>query len=185
MKKLLAVSLLFFSCCALAAEKQLVLDPASTVVTFTLPDPLHKVEGHFKLKKGDIRFDDEAGTVSGLIVIDAQSGESGSKGRDQRMHKNILESQKFPEISFRPEKLEGKLAGSGDSEVRLVGVFSIHGADHAVSLPAKVHREGDQVTAVIAFPVPYVKWGMKNPSVLIMRVGDTVQIEIQAAGRVH
>jgi len=27
-----------------------------------------------------------------------------------------------------------------------------------------------------------VKWGMKNPSVLFLRVGDTVQVKFYAAG---
>jgi hypothetical protein len=35
------------------------------------------------------------------------------------------------------------------------------------------------------FVVPYVEWGMKNPSVLFLRVGDQVNINVQARGRVQ
>jgi len=34
------------------------------------------------------------------------------------------------------------------------------------------------------FVVPYAKWGMKNPSVLFLRVGDSVDVAFHAAGRV-
>jgi len=30
--------------------------------------------------------------------------------------------------------------------------------------------------------VPYAKWGMKNPSILFLRVGDSVDIQLHAAG---
>jgi polyisoprenoid-binding protein YceI len=163
----------------------LVLDPATTPVSFTLSDLHGGVHGTFKLKRGTIQFDPESGAASGELVVDATSGDSGSNGRDSRMHKNILESAKYPDIVFTPDRVEGKVAMEGDSEVQVHGVFRIHGGDHEVTLPAKTHVAGGKITADIRFPVPYVKWGMKNPSILIMRVGDTVIIEIHAVGRLE
>ena len=39
-------------------------------------------------------------------------------------------------------------------------------------------------TAASHFAVPYVKWGMKNPSTFILRVDQSVDIEVQASGAV-
>jgi polyisoprenoid-binding protein YceI len=166
-----------------AAQMRFIVDAAATPVTFILSDPLHTVHGTFKLKSGTIVFDPEGGAASGELVVDATSGDSGSNGRDSRMHKNILESAKYPDIVFTPDRVEGKVALDGDSEVTVHGMFRIHGVDHEVTLPAKTHITGDKVSADIRFPVPYVKWGMKNPSTFILRVGDTVQIEIHAVGQ--
>ena len=33
--------------------------------------------------------------------------------------------------------------------------------------------------------IPYVQWGLKNPSNFLLRVSDNVTIEIQATGRVN
>jgi polyisoprenoid-binding protein YceI len=185
LKRVLAVVVLFAAIQVQAAQLRLVLDPDTTPVTFTLSDPLHTVHGTFKLKRGTIVFDPESGVASGQLVVDATSGDTGSKARDSRMHKNILESAKYPEIVFTPDHVEGKVLLEGDSEVKLHGQFRIHGAEHEVTLPAKTHIAGGKVTAEIEFPVPYVKWGMKNPSTFILRVSDTVQIEIQAVGRLE
>jgi polyisoprenoid-binding protein YceI len=185
LKRALAVAVLLAAIQVQAAQLRLVLDPATTPVAFTLSDLHGGVHGTFKLKRGTIQFDPESGVASGELVVDATSGDSGSNGRDSRMHKNILESAKYPDIVFTPDRVEGKVAMEGDSEVQVHGIFRIHGADHEVTLPAKTHIAGGRITADIKFPVPYVKWGMKNPSILIMRVGDTVQIEIHAVGRLE
>ena len=157
-----------------------VIDPAQTKVEFTLSDVLHTVHGTFQLTSGTLRFDAATGNASGELVVDARSGNSGSKARDKRMHANILESEKYPQIAFRPDRLEGKLAPEGKSQVQLHGLFSIHGAEHEITVPVVVEAAAGQYNVAANFAVPYVKWGMKNPSNLILRVGDTVEISVHA-----
>jgi hypothetical protein len=45
-----------------------------------------------------------------------------------------------------------------------------------------VNLDASQWTATAKFPVPYVKWGMKNPSLLFLRVGDAVDIDFRGTG---
>jgi hypothetical protein len=67
--------------------------------------------------------------------------------------------------------------------VGLHGMFSIHGAEHEITLPAVVENDDGQYTAIITFAVPYVQWGMKNPSTLFLRVSDKVEISIHTVAR--
>jgi len=166
-----------------AQTMTLQLDPAKTRVEFTLGATLHTVRGTFKLKRGDLRIDPLSGRASGELVIDAASGESGNSARDGRMHKSVLESASFPEIGFTPDRFDGRLSLSGDSQIQLHGVFSIHGGKHEMVLPVKVRVQQQELDADTQFPVPYQKWGMKNPSTFILHVDDTVQIHIHAVGR--
>jgi polyisoprenoid-binding protein YceI len=168
-----------------AQEAVLDLDATRTKVSFTLSDVLHTVHGDFKLKKGSVRFDPASGQAGGMLVVDAASGSSGGGARDRRMHRDILESGKFPEIIFTPDHFEGHLAPEGDSEIEVHGMFGIHGADHEMTLKTTVHMAGDQMTATMHFVVPYVQWGMKNPSTLFLRVGDKVNIDLEAVGHVR
>lgn len=168
---------------ASAQDAQYQLDPAQSSVKFTLGDVLHTVRGTCKVKQGNLQIEPD-GKVSGQIVVDAASGECGSGMRDRKMHKEILESARYPEIAFRPDRIDGTVANSGKSSVVLHGMFHIHGADREISVPAQVEMTGEQWTASVHFSVPYQKWGMKNPSTLFLHVSDSVEIDLVATGTV-
>src|SRR5262249_6342254 len=125
---LLALPLL--SAPAHAQQMTLDLDPAKTQVKFTLDAFLHKVHGTMKLTQGRIEIDTAPGEASGRMVVDARSAETGNDDRDSRMHKEILESQKYPEIVFSPKHVEGAVSPQGKSHVQLRGIISIHGREH-------------------------------------------------------
>lgn len=159
------------------------VDPAQSSVKFTLGDVLHTVRGTFKLKQGGLQVEPD-GKVSGQIVVDAASGDSGSGMRDRKMNKEVLESARYPEIAFRPDRIDGAVASSGKSSVSIHGMFNIHGADREIIVPAQLETSAEQWRATVHFTVPYQKWGMKNPSTLFLRVNDTVEIDLVASGTV-
>lgn len=154
------------------------LDPAASKIEFTLGDVLHTVHGTFRLQRGSVQFDPATGKASGELVVDAASGDSGSKARDRRMHADILESDRFPEITFHPTRIEGNLNAQGPSPLSVTGIFRLHGADHELVVPATVEIHGNRITGVMRFQVPYVKWGLKNPSTFFLRVSSQVQIDL-------
>jgi polyisoprenoid-binding protein YceI len=142
---------------------------------------LHKVEGTFQLKRGTIRFDPATGKAAGEIVVDVTSGDSGNEGRDRRMHKDILQSERYPEAVFIPDRVERLLAPDVDSALSVHGLLRIHGSEHEITMQARMQRRGDEVTASGRFVVPYVKWGMKNPSTFILRVSDHVEVDVKVS----
>jgi polyisoprenoid-binding protein YceI len=168
-----------------AQEAALRIDPQDVKIEYSLGSTLHTVHGTFALKSSAIQFDPTSGKISGAIVVDATSGQSGNNSRDSRMHREILESAKFPEIVFTPEKFTGALASSGVSKVEVSGRFHLHGKDHDVTLPVEVVAEGQKLQVAIHFVIPYVEWGLKNPSNFFLRASDKVEIDIHATGHIE
>lgn len=170
---------------ARAQETVVHLDPAQTKVEFSVGSTLHNVHGTFKLKSGEVRFDPANGKASGAIVVDAASGDSKNDGRNKKMHEAVLESGKFAEIVFTPSQVRGKIAAQGTSEVEVAGVFRLHGQDHDLTMTVAVEPSaGKQIRATTHFGVPYVKWGLKSPSGFLLKVDDTVDVEIHAIGQI-
>jgi polyisoprenoid-binding protein YceI len=174
---------LFAVCLPLMAQRSaLQIDPSGSSVNFTLEASLHTVHGTFQLKPSNLDFDPASGQVSGEFIVDAKSGKTGNGMRDRKMNKDVLESEQFPEISFRPERIEGAVKSSGNSNVSVRGMFNLHGVERQITVPAQIDMENGRWSATVHFTVPYQKWGLKNPSTLFLRVGDSVQIDLIAAG---
>ena|ERR1700722_564141 len=183
--KLITYSFLFLiATLAWGQEQEATLNfvPAQTTVTFTLGDVLHTVHGSFQLKAGQIRFVPASNAISGEIVVDAASGNSDNTSRDRKMHKQILESARYSEVTFRPDRVEGKVLALGTSLVQVHGMFGIHGAEHEITATAQVELASDHWSLAAHFAVPYVKWGLKDPSTFILRAGKTVDIDLHALG---
>lgn len=159
-------------------------DPAQTTASITLSATLHTVHGSFSSKQCELHFDQATGALSGEIVFDATSGKTGNNGRDKKMHQDVLESARYPEIAFRPDRAEGKAIEGASSTLQVHGMFRIHGAEHELSIPVEAKLSGDHWTAHAQFRIPYVAWGMKNPSRAFIHVGDTVEVEFQGEGKV-
>ncbi|MGB6820477.1 MAG: YceI family protein [Candidatus Acidiferrales bacterium] len=171
-----------FSAPVQAQSVTLKLDPARTQITFTLGATFHTVEGSFKLKSGAIQFNPANGEASGEVIVDATSGESGNNSRDQKMHKSVLESQNYPEVVFVPERVQGPVSLSGDSHVQIQGLVKLHGSQHEITIPADIQITGAQLTANLHFAIPYVEWGLKDPSTFVLRVEKKVDVVIRVAG---
>ena len=164
---------------------KVVLDPAQTEIHWKLAGGLHTTHGTFKLKSGEFFFNPATGIAEGEILVDATTGESGNAARDKHMQEDVLESNRYPAIFFHPNHIKGAFkAGEGTQELVGEGTFNIHGADHPLELPLKVQVAAGAVTATTQFTVPYVNWGMKNPSRFLLRVSKQVDIEVTAKGTI-
>ncbi len=168
---------------AFAQQQVFTVDPQASQLAFTLGDVLHSVHGTFHVQSGSVTFSRGTPKISGSIVVAAGSGNSGNETRDKKMSKDILNAPQFTAASFSPASYQGTIAASGDSTVQVTGTFTLHGAPHPITVPMQIHIEGTQCTAKTHFVVPYVQWGLKDPSTFILRVAKEVQIDLTLSGQ--
>jgi len=162
----------------------LELDPSKTLVEFKLGGALHTTHGKFQLKRGTIKADETTGKAEGELVIDAASGNSGDFLRDNRMRDDVLEAATWPKITFTPRHIDGHLDAQGNFHAKLVGVLMLHGAQHDVVIETQGSLKDHDLIATGHLSIPYIEWGMKDPSVLFLSVAKVVDIDIATAGHV-
>ena len=161
----------------------LTLDPAQSSVKWKLGAFLHTVNGTFAMKRGTISFDSSAaGKAEGEVILDLTSGRSGEAARDANMQRDVLQTQTYPDAVFTVDRVSGHFIDNGPSQLDAHGQLRIHGASHELTLRIDVVDSGTQLTARSQFTVPYVAWGMKNPSTFLLHVNDHVELNVNAVG---
>jgi polyisoprenoid-binding protein YceI len=163
-------------------EVTLSLDPAQSKLNWTLGSTLHTVHGTFALKRGTLKFDPASGTARGEFAADATSGESGNEGRDKKMHGEILESRRYTEVIFLPNRIDGKVLAQGTSSVQVHGTFVLHGAEHELIVPVQAELNGNHWKSSTKFSVPYIQWGLKSPNTFLLKADPAVEIELELSG---
>jgi len=178
---LVALPLLFASL-AIAQHQTFTVNPDASQVAFSLTGS-HAVNGTFHVQSGSIDFDRATPKLSGSIVVSAGSGNSGEAGRDKKMNNDVLDVPHFAEVSFVPQSYQGTIAPTGDSTIQVTGVFTLHGTPHDLTVPMQIHIDGSSLIAQTHFTVPYVKWGLKDPSIFILKVAKEVGIDLKLTGQ--
>jgi polyisoprenoid-binding protein YceI len=140
------------------------------------------VDGTFHVQSGSIDYDRSAQTISGSVIVAAGSGNSGDQGRDKKMNSDVLDVAHFADVSFVPKSYQGTIPASGDFTIQVTGVFTLHGTPHDLTAPMQIHIEGTALTAKTHFTVPYVQWGLKDPSIFILKVAKVVDIDLTLTG---
>lgn len=165
-----------------AQDTVFTLAPEKTTVAFTLGASFHTVHGTFRVKRGAVRFDPSTGKASGQVIVDATSGDTGNGKRDRTMHREVLQSERYPDIIFSATEVAGSIMPAGESRVRLEGVLRLQDRDHPVTLEVHIQPSGNEVRATAQLVVPYVAWGLKNPSNIFLHVADKVNLSIDTSG---
>jgi polyisoprenoid-binding protein YceI len=173
---------LAFASLAFAQHQTFTVNPDASKVAFSLGGNTHHVDGSFHVQSGAIDFDRAAQTISGSVVVAAGSGNSGDSSRDKKMNADVLDVAHYADVSFVPKSYQGTIAPSGDSTIQVAGVFTLHGTPHDLTVPMQIHIDGATLTAKTRFTVPYVKWGLKDPSIFILKVAKEVDIDLTLSG---
>jgi polyisoprenoid-binding protein YceI len=181
MKSCLFLSLTLLLTPSLLAQQQtFVIRPDASQVSMTLNTTHEVVHGTFHVQSGSIDFDRSLPKMSGSIVVLAGSGNTGNGSRDK--NKDILLVDTYRTVSFEPKSYTGTIQPKGDSTLQVTGIFTLLGRPHELTVPMLVHIDGANVLAKTHFIVPYVAWGLKNPSLLIWKADNDVTIDLVLAG---
>jgi polyisoprenoid-binding protein YceI len=169
---------------ALAQHQTFAVNPDASEVKMKLNTTHEVVNGTFHIQSGSISFDRSASLVSGIVIVAAGSGKTGNDSRDKKMNKEILKVGQYTTVSFAPKAYTGMIAASGDSTIQVSGVFTLLGNPHDLTIPMQIHIDGSKATARAQFVVPYVQWGLKNPSFMFWKAENDVSIDLNLVGQV-
>jgi hypothetical protein len=167
---------------ALAQHQTFAVNADASEVKMTLKTTHELVNGAFHIQSASVEFDRSTPKMSGSVVVLAGSGKTGNGSRDKKMNKEILHVEQYATVSFEPKSYAGVIAPSGDSTIQVTGIFTLLATPHEITIPMLVHLEGTTATAKAHFAVPYIQWGLKDPSFLFWKADNEVAIDLFLTG---
>lgn len=176
------VVLLFFAGSAHAGRFE--IDRSASEVRFTSKAPFETVIGKTGDVSGEINLSGEnLRSVSGTITVKAVTIKTGNRLRDKNMREDYLETDRYPEIVFRIERMvsgPASLSKGEESTYTLEGIFEIHGVKKKIIVPATVSSGTDGGMEVKSeFVIGLSDFQIKRPSFLIMRLAEEVKVSVK------
>lgn len=169
---------------ALAQQRTFTVTPATSKVNMTLKTNHDTVLGTFHVQSGSIAYNSSADTIAGSVVVAAGSGDTGNASRDKKMDKDILDTQKYSTVTFAPKSYTGTISASGDSTIQVTGVITLLGNPHDITVPMQIHIDAGNCAAKAHFSIPYVQWGLKDPSFFVLKAQKEVDIDLNLIGHI-
>ena len=122
--------------------------------------------------RGQARFTDglESSELELHIKTSALEVTGNMSDKDRReiertMNQEVLETDRYPEITFKASQIEAQPSGEGTYVVNLVGDLSLHGVTRSVPVLARVSFLGDTLRGNGEFSVQQTEYGIKLVSV--------------------
>jgi polyisoprenoid-binding protein YceI len=116
------------------------VDTANAKITFTVKGPFGTVHGNFTGLKAVIKFDEKdlaASSISASIDAKTVSTGIGMRNHDLRSKEEWLNTDKFPEISFRSKKIEKTEKG-----YKAIGDLTLKGISKPLEIPFTFSNKG-------------------------------------------
>ena len=167
----------------LAEQMTFVLDAERSEVRIRLGATLHTVPGSAPVGASTLTWDTETGVASGQVVIQSADLDTGIDARNAKMHDLVLKTLEHPEISFEATGFELRQPGTDEMRFVLKGTLTLVGTSHEIELESHARRRGDDSWKARAdLNVPYVEWGLEDPSMALFGVDKHVAVEVKAIG---
>ncbi|SRR5579871_5218 len=117
------------------------VDTANAKIKFTVKGPFGSVHGNFSGIKASINFDPNKLSQSSISArIDAKTVSTGIglRNHDLRSKKIWLDTDEYPEISFRSNKIE-----KTDKGYKAIGVLTLKGIVKSIEIPFTFAEKGE------------------------------------------
>ena len=124
----------------------------------------------------------DAGSLK--VLAEGEPAEDVPKVQARMLGTDVLDVARFPEVTFRSSKVEGRPMSEGVYNVRIVGTLGIRGQAQELTVPLRVEVAGDTLTATGQAIGRQSGFGITPVSVAgVVKVKDEVAVEYKIVAK--
>jgi polyisoprenoid-binding protein YceI len=136
------------------------------------PDRLESASLHVTVKTASLGITDDI-------------SEKDRREIEREMQEGVLESGKYPEITYDCSRVSASNSGNGQPSVTLNGNLALHGVTRGLTIPARVAVNGDMLRAFGEFSLRQSDYNIKLVSAIGggLKVKDEVKFSFDLVAR--
>lgn len=143
-------------------------------VSFFSDAPMEDIEA--VTKKVTSIIDAEKGDLAFLIPI--KTFEFDKKLMQEHFNENYMESEKYPNASFKGKLLKYNADQKGVQTVQAKGEMTIHGVKKDISVEGKLEMKGQKMVLTAKFPIRVADYKVKIPKVVFYNIAEVVEVTL-------
>lgn len=147
---------------------------ASGTVSFFSDAPMEDIEA--TSKKVTSLIDLEKGDIAFLIPIN--SFEFDKKLMQEHFNENYMESEKYPNATFKGKLLAYNAEAKGVQNVRAEGEMTMHGETKKVTVEGTLEASGEKMILKTKFPISVADYKVKIPKVVFYNIAEVVEVTL-------
>ena len=158
---------------AFLIQAQTLYSTSKGTVSFYSDAPLETIEGTNSKVAGIINADTRELAMQ-MRIIDF---EFSNKLMQEHFNENYLESEKFPNGTFKGKIKESvDLKTAGTYPVTATGTLMIHGVSKEVAVPGTIVSTGTELKLDFKFPVKLEDYQVEIPTLVFQKIAEVVEV---------
>jgi polyisoprenoid-binding protein YceI len=112
------------------------------------------------------------------MVLIGEDNLGARQAIESTLRDDVLETEKYPEITFKTKTVTSSRRGDGTFDARLTGELNLHGVKRQITVPARVSLDAGALHAIGVFEIRQTEFGITPFSFANGTVGikDTVTL---------
>jgi polyisoprenoid-binding protein YceI len=179
-----------------AGAERYVIDPAASRASYRVGEVFLNDGNRFNVAvgtthaiQGEIFVDrtDPRRSRVGTITVDISQLTSDEPRRDNRIRRQWLESERFPQAVFTPAQIQGlpeAYPPGGELAVKILGDLKIHNVTRPTTFDTTLRLAGAAISGVATTTIRMTDFGIDPPSILgFLKAQNEVKLEFQFVAR--
>jgi polyisoprenoid-binding protein YceI len=154
-------------------------------VTFVSHAPLEnfegttsRIDGYALIPSGDLQPGTGYDSSQFYFEVDLNALDTGIGLRNRHMRENYLETEKYPFAQYAGRVSEVRQTSDTSLQVATSGDLTIHGVNRPLTTTITAVKDQHRYHVRTRFPVALPDHKIKVPSLMFMKISDTVQVQL-------
>ena len=122
-------------------------------------------------------LDTETGELA--FVIPIRSFEFKKQLMQEHFNENYMESEKYPNATFKGSFTGYKKGKKGKQPVMARGVMNIHGVSRELETEGSMEQKGEKILVEVTFPLKVADYNIEIPTLLFYNIAEVVEVNFK------